>query len=469
MSFSSGGFHRRRRRARVPDPHWSRPISRRSIPWPARGRESTHATVTLRGLVPRSRAWARVAEVVGCSVGEREDVESGAQDQGRRDREPPEARCRALGRRDRTDCRPDELGGALTNWVAPRPDELGGTSSVGLWHFVGLLRLLHFAGLFSSHCASESPRFPSDASVARPLRFLPPGTLVEVTVRTVHGRLLLRPSAAANDRILGVIGRAQKRYGMTIHGFVVLSNHAHLLLSPDSPQQLAAFMDYVLGNVAREIGRLHDWREKFWARRYRSILVSHEEEAQVARLLYLLGQGVKEGLVAKPQDWPGVHCAEALLAGVDLGGTWFDRTAQYLAWRRGDDRSDAHFAESERVVFSPLPCWGALHPAAYRRRIAGLIERVVDDGRRERDGKPVLGKRAIRAQHPHDKPVHCDRSPAPPAHAATPEVRLMLRIAYWQFVAAFREAARRLRLGDRLVRFPPGAFPPPLPCLVPTG
>jgi len=29
----------------------------------------------------------------------------------------------------------------------------------------------------------------------------------------------------------------------------------------------------------REIGKLHDWREKFWARRYRSIVVSHEESA----------------------------------------------------------------------------------------------------------------------------------------------------------------------------------------------
>jgi len=34
----------------------------------------------------------------------------------------------------------------------------------------------------------------------------------------------------------------------------------------------------------------------------------------------------------------------------------------------------------------------------------------------------------------------------------------MLRAAYWQFVAAFREAAYRLRRGDRLVRFPERCF-----------
>ncbi len=40
----------------------------------------------------------------------------------------------------------------------------------------------------------------------------------------------------------------------------------------------------------------------------------------------------------------------------------------------------------------------------------------------------------------------------------------MLRTAYYEFVAAFRQAAHRLRLGDRTTRFPPGAFPLPMPC-----
>ena len=34
---------------------------------------------------------------------------------------------------------------------------------------------------------------------------------------------------------------------------------------------------------------------------------------------------------------------------------------------------------------------------------------------------------------------------------------------YAWFVACFREAAAKLRAGDRLVRFPEGSFPPGLP------
>jgi hypothetical protein len=32
-------------------------------------------------------------------------------------------------------------------------------------------------------------------------------------------------------------------------------------------------------------------------------------------LSYLLSQGVKEGLVRHPEDWPGVHCVSHLLGG----------------------------------------------------------------------------------------------------------------------------------------------------------
>lgn len=293
--------------------------------------------------------------------------------------------------------------------------------------------------------------------------------MIEVTMRTVHGRFLLRPGRALNDVVTGVIGRAQRKYGMKIHALVVLSNHMHALLSPDSPQQLAAFMNYVASNVAREIGKLHDWREKFWARRYRGIVVSHEEEAQVARLAYLLGNGVKEGLVDRPQDWPGVHCAQALLDGTALVGTWFDHTAEYEARRRGEEKPAADFAQAESVVFTPIPCWAAQDPALYRQRIAKLVDSIIADARRERGGRAVLGRRAILAQHPHEKPLLCDRSPAPAVHAATKAIRLMLRAQYWQFVAAFRQAAHLLRRGDRLARFPLGAFPPALPCVVSTA
>ncbi len=60
--------------------------------------------------------------------------------------------------------------------------------------------------------------------MARPLRFLPPDCpLVEVTCRTIHGRMLLRPSRELNQYILGVLARAARRYQVGVCAFIFLS------------------------------------------------------------------------------------------------------------------------------------------------------------------------------------------------------------------------------------------------------
>lgn len=83
--------------------------------------------------------------------------------------------------------------------------------------------------------------------------------------------------------------------------------------------------------TARKVGRLRKWREKIWSRRYEAIVVSDEPAAQVDRLRYVLANGVKEGLVARVNDWPGIHMLNAVLDGEPIRGTWFNRTKQYRA------------------------------------------------------------------------------------------------------------------------------------------
>jgi hypothetical protein len=79
-------------------------------------------------------------------------------------------------------------------------------------------------------------------------------------------------------------------------------------------------MRHVNSNLARKIGRLVGWREKIWSRRYQAIVISNEEGAQIERLRYGLAHGVKEGLVEKVLDWPGVHGARALMTGEAVQG-----------------------------------------------------------------------------------------------------------------------------------------------------
>ena len=302
--------------------------------------------------------------------------------------------------------------------------------------------------------------------MSRLLRFIPePQTLVEVTTRTVQSRFLLRPSQEVNEIVVGVLGRAQRLYEMEVVAFAVLSNHYHLLLRVESVKQLADFMAYFNSNLAREIGRRITWRDKFWSRRFRAVVVSHEEGAQRGRLKYILAHGTKENLVQRPRDWPGVHAVRALLEDEPIEGYWFDRTKEYGASRRGQEFERLRFATRETVTLSPLPCWEHLPAEQQKARVEEVVQEIEAEAaeRRKETSIAPLGAGAIQRQDPHSCPIKTEKSPAPFFHAVRQCVQKELHDAYRRFLGAFREAAERLREGDRNALFPEGCFPPALP------
>ncbi len=63
--------------------------------------------------------------------------------------------------------------------------------------------------------------------MGRDIRYLPSsgalvGTLVEVTVRTIQQRYLLRPRPRLNQLVVGVLGHAQEATGMRVHAVVAM-------------------------------------------------------------------------------------------------------------------------------------------------------------------------------------------------------------------------------------------------------
>jgi REP element-mobilizing transposase RayT len=290
-----------------------------------------------------------------------------------------------------------------------------------------------------------------------------PNGLVEISSRTQHGRFLLRPSEEVNELILGVLGRAQAMYDVVLHAFIFLANHYHLLATMRSVEQMSLFSGYLNGNLAKELGRLHDWRERFWGRRYHSCSVKFTEEDQVARFLYILENSCKEGLVASPLEWPGVSSASALYNGeTAMQGTWFDRTAQYRAHLQGEYK---RFPSQETVHLTPLPFLQQRSVSEQRAFYVNAVRELeAKTAQMHQDkGTTPMGARAIRRQKPHDKPRTFKASPAPKFHAVNREDFWAMYNARKAKVAAYREAARRLKRGETDVRFPEGTFPPRLP------
>ncbi|EPX59553.1 hypothetical protein D187_002714 [Cystobacter fuscus DSM 2262] len=296
-----------------------------------------------------------------------------------------------------------------------------------------------------------------------PLRMFQEEGFYFVTSRCFQGRFLLRPSQEVNEVVGGVLARAVQQSAGTVrlHAFTFASNHFHLLVWARGAA-LASFMQYLRANLSRKVGRLVDWSGSFWERRYSAEPVL-DDAALVGRLRYVLAHGVKEGLVERSAEWPGLTCLPQLLGPAKRLFQWFNWTKRWS--RRGSEdmaagerRFAEEWAEPVELEVAPLPCWEGLREEERQRAVRRLVEQVEAEARAR--GTPVLGAGAVRAQHPHHRPEQLKRSPRPLGHASTHQALKELREQYRSFVAVFQEAAARWRRGNFSVSFPRYSFPP---------
>ena len=171
-------------------------------------------------------------------------------------------------------------------------------------------------------------------------------------------------------------------------------------------------------------------------------------------------------MVDSPLDWPGLHCARALITGEPLVGHWFNRTKEWAARRRGEEYGTYDYATRYEVPLAPLPAYRHLSPEAYRDEVLKLIEEIQNEAAEARDGRPVLGVEAILRQDPLKRPTvkRPSRSPRPQFHVATREALDELKGEFAVFNLRYELASEALRSGDLEAarRFPPGCYPPAL-------
>lgn len=276
----------------------------------------------------------------------------------------------------------------------------------------------------------------------------------------MQNRLLLRADPGFNRRVVGHLSRAQELYPVRLHAVVVMGSHLHVLATHPDPEVMAGFHCHWNTNLSKEVGRHCGWSGTVFPNRYHAIELSDEPEIERARLKYLLANGVKEGLVGSPLDWPGVSSAKALTTGEPLRGEWIDRTAYRRAKDRGESVSLRDFTYEREVHLVPLPSLAHLSPAAFRATIRDLIEEVEAEGRamHKRNGTRPLGVAAVLARDPESRPMQVERRPCPWFHVLDPELRKALYAALTWVTVQYREAAERLKAGDRNARFPLHTF-----------
>jgi len=295
-----------------------------------------------------------------------------------------------------------------------------------------------------------------------PIRCPFPRQMFEVTTRTLQGEFLLRPSPEINALVLGVFGHAQEATGMEIHGFAVMSNHYHILLTCRNAEQLSKFMRLLNGGLSKKLNHYHERKGTMWHRRFRAIGVSPDKETQEARMHYILAHGVKEKLVATVEDWPGATSLPWLLRGEKIEGVWTSFTARYNASRRKSYVPiPGEFDTKYEVKMTVMPCWAHLQESQWRELIANMVNSIdAVDGPGDYSPGPILGKRAVLNTSPRSRPKQPKSSCAPAVHAVDFDVRLALTERLKAIAEAYATASRRFRAGDWEVEFPAGTFRP---------
>jgi REP element-mobilizing transposase RayT len=297
--------------------------------------------------------------------------------------------------------------------------------------------------------------------MAYPVRHFDPQTIFFITSRTIQSRFLMAPSGKTNELIGGILARAVRQCQVELFAYVFTSNHFHAMVRAPSAIAMSQFMQRLQSNIAVKVGRFVGWRGRFFARRYSAEAIV-DEGAQVERLAYILKHGVKEGLVARCQEWPGLSCTQALLEGgrasTHSWRNWTRRWKMEVGQHLNVDRFTAECpSEMEVLELTPLPCWATLPPRKRSRLVAQLVAEIDAAA----PNPTAQGTRHITQQDPRGAPIKTTHSPRPKAHASTKRLWLEAVRRYKHFISAFRQASREWLSGAFDVEFPPHSFRPP--------
>ncbi|OOG24914.1 transposase [Thioalkalivibrio denitrificans] len=110
-------------------------------------------------------------------------------------------------------------------------------------------------------------------------------------------------------RYLNDLREAAERYGCAIHAYVLMTNHVHLLLTPDHEQGPAHMMQAVGRRYVRYVNTRHGRTGTLWEGRYKSVVVDSENYL-LACSRYIELNPVRAGMVTHPGEysWSSYGC-----------------------------------------------------------------------------------------------------------------------------------------------------------------
>ncbi len=184
-----------------------------------------------------------------------------------------------------------------------------------------------------------------------------------------------------------------ERYGCAVHAYVLMTNHIHLLVTPEGDQSVSRLMQYVGRRYVPYVNHAYGRRGTLWEGRYKASLVDSDEYLLVCSR-YIELNPVRAGMIKSPAAYPwssyganGQGATDGLVIPHPryrrLGRSRAERQAAYRALFRGSVATE-HLAAIRDALQTGTP----LGNARFRDKIEATLKCRVGHARRGRPRKP---------------------------------------------------------------------------------
>ena len=262
---------------------------------------------------------------------------------------------------------------------------------------------------------------------------------------------LLRPEALVEQIYLYCLAEAAARYEITLHGWIAMSNHEHIIVR-DNLGNLPEFMAHRNKMTAKALNAHWHRTENLWSTEQPNVVHLVDHDARFEKLVYLLANPVADHLVERLSDWPGACSLQLHLSG----------QSKTVTRPRGFFRKDGPMPKEVTLRAEKLDGFEHLSDREWADKIRAAVRNKEDHAKTQRaSGKVrVLGRKAVLRAKPTDSPTtnRPPRNSRPHLACHDPQRRAYELSLVRHFRVAHRTALLMWIAGWRSVAFPPGTY-----------
>ena len=176
------------------------------------------------------------------------------------------------------------------------------------------------------------------------------------------------------------IYHSAKKHGVAIHAYVLMTNHVHMLVTPETAASLPAMMQAIGRVYVQYFNSIHCRTGTLWEGRYKAAIVD-EERYLLTCMRYIELNPVRAQMVSSPAEYPWSSFRANAYGAIDK------LIAPHAAYRALDNSANARLVAYRELFRSAIECddlcairdatqnaW-ALGSAAFREKIASVSRR----------------------------------------------------------------------------------------------